>query len=914
MTRMPEEMQPRYDQKELEAGMYAEWERSGYFNPDVCVKKGVTKRTAPVFSIVLPPPNVTGTLHMGHAAMLAVEDIMVRYHRMQGHRTLWVPGTDHAAIATQAKVESLIYKKEGKTRHDLGREAFLARVERFAQESHDTIVNQVKRMGSSLDWSREAYTLDKARNEAVNTAFERMYRDGLIYRGARLVNWDPKMQTTVSDDEIEWIEETVPFYYLQYGPFVIGTARPETKFGDKYVVMHPKDKRYAKYKHGDKLELEWINGPATATVIKDAAIDMEFGTGVMTITPWHDAADFDIAERHKLDREQIIDQYGKLLPIAGAFAGMHIKRARPLIAEKLREKGLLVKVDEQYAHRVATNSRGGGMIEPQIKEQWFVSVNAKFKAKNAKLRGIRKGQETTLKELMHTTVKSKQIQILPKRFEKVYHHWIDNLRDWCISRQIWYGHRIPVWYCLACGKPHVNPKVKSKWFLVRHGETDLNKEHRAAGGGSDVPLNETGIAQAQQAATLLQGQNIGLIISSHLVRARQTAEIIAKAIGAELVYDEELRERHMGKAESVHFDEIAKHWPNIWSDYETKAADNESYREMEVRISTAFKKHRIAHQKKNVVIVGHGAAFRTLMKHLRNLQPEESLAQPVIPNATPLQLDILATPCACGSDLAEQDPDTLDTWFSSGLWTFSTLGWPQKTKDLELYHPTSVLETGYDIIFFWVARMILMTGYLLGDIPFRHVYLHGLVRDAQGRKMSKSLGNTIDPLDLIEKYGADATRLSLIIGAAPGNDIKLSEDRVRGYRNFSTKIWNAARFVYMNRQPVPAKPAYTAQDKKRLAELAAVKKKVTAYIEAFNYNRAAETLYHYFWHTFADKVIESAKPRLQGAHEKERRAAYALLETILLESLKMLHPFVPFVTEAAYRKFRPEESLLIARW
>ncbi len=720
-------MDTRYDYQALEDKIYKRWEESGFFNPDVCVKKGVTKKDAKKFSIVLPPPNVTGNLHIGHAAMLAIEDIMVRYARMNGKKTLWLPGTDHAAIATQAKVESLIYKKEGKNRHDLGRDEFLRRVEEFAKESHDNIVRQVKKMGSSVDWSREAYTLDEKRSLAVRTAFKRMHDEGLIYKGARIVNWDPKMQTTVSDDELEYVEEKAPFYYLKFGPFVIGTARPETKFGDKYVVMHPDDARYKKHKDGEKLEVEWINGPITVTVIKDKAIDMKFGTGVMTITPWHDATDFDIAERHGLDKEQVIDSYGKLLPIAGEFAGMHISKARPLIAEKLKAKGLLKKTEEDYVHNVAVNQRGGGKIEPQIKEQWFIGVNKEFVLPKSKIKGVKSGEKTTLKKMMKAAVKGNQIKILPKRFEKVYFHWIDNLRDWCISRQIWYGHRIPVWY--KGGKTYcgINPPKGEGWI---------------------------------------------------------------------------------------------------------------------------------------------------------------------------------------------QDSDTLDTWFSSGLWTFSTLGWPKETKDFLEFHPTSVLETGYDILFFWVARMILMSGYLLCDIPFEKVYLHGLVRDAQGRKMSKSLGNTIDPLEMSEKYGADAVRLSLIIGSAPGNDIKISEDKIRGYRNFATKVWNASRFALLNYSEIKAKPQFTADDKKRLAEVSALKKKVSEHIEKFDFNRAGDELYHYFWDVFADKVIELLKIRLNSDNLRDRAAAQETLIKMLKEQIKMLHPFMPFVTEEIWGLLPGNKGklLMVEKW
>ncbi|MDP3982092.1 MAG: valine--tRNA ligase [bacterium] len=722
------ELAKSYNPQETEDRIYGEWEKSGFFNPDVCVKKGICKKNAKPFSIVLPPPNVTGTLHMGHAAMLAVEDVLVRRARMQGYKTVWIPGTDHAAIATESKVEEILYKKEGKTRHDLGKEQFLKRVQTFAQESHDTIVNQLKKMGSSLDWSREAYTLDEKRSLAVRTAFHRMYKDGLIYQGDRIVNWDPKMQTTVSDDEIDWKEQQTPFYYLKYGPFTIGTARPETKFGDKYVVMHPKDKRYKQYKHGQLIEVEWIEGPVTATIIKDESVDQEFGTGVMTITPWHDKTDFEIAERHQLDKEQIIDLHGKLLPIAGDLAGIHIKKARAMVVEKLQAKGLVERIDESYTHRTAVNSRGGGIMEPQIMRQWFVHVTKEFPFPHAGIKGIKKGQQVTLKKLMLHVVKTGQVAIVPKRFEKIYYHWIQNLHDWCISRQIWFGHQIPVWY---------------------------------------------------------KGKEV------------QVAIIPPKGEG--------------------------------WT----------------------------------------------------------------------------------------QDPDTLDTWFSSGLWTLSTLGWPKKTTDLATFHPTLVLETGYDIIFFWVARMILMTTALAGEVPFKTVYLHGMVRDDQGRKMSKSLGNIINPLDMARTYGADATRLSLLIGAAPGNDIKLSEDRVRGYRNFVNKLWNIARFILLHTQDYNPKAKLAPEDKKILQEFKRTVKKTTTLMDSLRLSSAAEHLYHYTWHTFADKIVEQSKPMLQGEDKKKRQSRQLLLLLIFGDILKLLHPFVPFVTEELYQKLPLQGKapfLMIEKW
>ncbi len=739
-----------YDSKATEDAVYKAWEDAEYFNPETCIEKGVTAADAEPYTIVLPPPNVTGTLHMGHAAMLAVEDILVRYARMNGKRTLWIPGTDSAAIATQSKVETELFKKEEKTRYDLGREEFLTRVNAFALESQDTILNQLRKMGSSLDWSRLAYTLDDTRYTAVMTAFVRMYEAGLIYRGMRIVNWDPKMQTTVSDDELEHKEIKEPLYYLKYGPFVIATARPETKFGDKYVVMHPDDPRYAQYEHKQQIAgIEWIGGKITATVIKDTSIDMEFGTGVMTITPWHDATDFEIAERHGLDREQVIDYSGKLLPIAGELAGQHIKKARPLIVEILKNKNLIEKIDEAYVHNVAVNSRGGGTIEPQIKMQWFIAVDKEFTIPHSNITGIASGSQTTLKKLMRAAVEGGQIDIIPDNFAKIYHHWIDNLRDWCISRQIWFGHRIPVWY--------------------RAGEI----------GGS--------------------------------------ARSVVAAQGAE-------------------------------------GASADLY-------------------------VG--------------VTPPEGEGW-------------------------EQDPDTLDTWFSSGLWTFSTLGWPNMDGDMKVYHPTTVLETGYDILFFWIARMVLMSGFHLGEVPFKTVYLHGLVRDGKGQKMSKSLGNIINPLDMIEKYGADATRLSLIVGATPGTDIKLSEDKIKGYKHFANKIWNISRFVLMSVEGVSLErqASLPARDEEILAGLASIVKEVTTDIDEYRLYMAAEKAYHYVWSELADKILEESKPILSGADADAKAARQYVLYTCLITSLKLLHPFMPFVTETIWQNLPEKDAdmLIVAKW
>ena len=689
---MNEKFLTPYNPGETEDRIYKLWEKSGFFNPD-----NLPERHQKPFSIILPPPNATGTLHVGGSLMTVIQDIIIRYKRMAGFKTLWLPGTDHAAIASNSKVEKILYKEEGKSRHNIGREAFVAKVEKFVNENRGALKHQISKMGASLDWSREAFTFDEKRNLAVRTAFKKMYDAGLIYRGTRIINWDPKGQTTISDDEIVYKEEPSVFYYLKYGPFTIATARPETKFGDKYVVMHPADERYKDYQHGQKIELEWINTPITATIIKDEAIDMAFGTGVMTITPWHDQTDFEIAERHKLEKEQIIDLYGKLKPIAGEFTGMKIAEVREKIIEKLEAKGLLVK-KEPYMHNVATAERTGGHIEPQIMNQWFVNVNKTIAERDNK----------TLKNLMHDAVSSGQIKILPEHFEKTYFHWVNNLHDWNISRQIWYGHRIPAWY-------------KNDEVYV----------------GVDAPT---------------------------------------------------------------------------------------------------------------------------------------------------------------GPDW-EQDPDTLDTWFSSGLWTFSALGWPEKTKDLGTYHPTDILETGYDILFFWVARMILMSEFLLGEIPFKTVYLHGLVRNQKGEKLSKSLGDNTDPLSITSQYGTDALRMALIVGVGPGSDSKLSNDKLKAYKNFANKIWNIARFVLSQERDGEL-------DKELVDEFDALAKDITDDMENYHFYIAAEKIYAYVWHRFADEIIEEAKKQ-PGRGE----TLYYILEN----SLKLLHPFMPFITEEIWSELKGS-LLMIEPW
>lgn len=724
-----------YNPNDTEEKIYKRSEESGFFNPDACIKAGVTDANAKAFSIVLPPPNVTGVLHMGHALTTTLEDSMVRFARLRGKKTLWVPGTDHAAIATQSKVEKEIYKKEGKNRYEMGREELLKRIEAFAKESHDTIVTQVKALGASLDWSREAFTLDEARSVAVRTAFKKMYEDGIIYRGFRIINWDPKGQTTISDDEIVYEERQAKLYTFKYSkdfPIAVATTRPETKLGDTAVAVHPDDMRYKNFV-GKTYEADFAGEHISIKIVADKEVDPEFGTGAVGVTPAHSQTDADIASRHNLPSKPVIDERAKMMVGAEGIKGKKVTEAREVIVAWLKAEGLLEK-EEDITQSVATAERTGGIIEPMPKLQWFVNVNKPFTLAHSSIKGIESGSEVSLKDLMRTAVKNGGIKIIPEHFDKTYFHWIENLRDWCISRQIWYGHRIPVWY--------KNAGQKNEELYV----------------GIEAPKGDD------------------------------------------------------------------------W----------------------------------------------------------------------------------------EQDPDTLDTWFSSSLWTFSTLGWPNETADLTTYHPTTILETGYDILFFWVSRMVLMSGYLLGDVPFKNVYLHGIIRDAKGRKMSKSLGNGIDPIEMAKKYGADALRLSLIIGNTPGTDMRISEDKIRGYKHFANKIWNITRFILENSQDTSYDAnfkAYTPADEELLKEWQTILAEITKEMEEYKFYLSAEKLYHYAWHRLADVILEESKKIFMSGETGAVTSRKQLLQKILRHILISLHPFMPFVTEEIWSSLPDTKNLLmVERW
>lgn len=705
------ELPKNYDFTTAEGPLYRRWMESGYFNPD-----NLPKQDGAPFTIMMPPPNVTGILHAGHAMFLTIQDIFTRYERMRGRRALWLPGTDHAAIATQARVERDIYKSESKTRHDLGREELLRRINIFVGEHRTIILDQMKRMGASCDWSREAFTLDEPRTRAVNEAFRRLYDLGLIYRGYRIVNWDPKGQTTISDDELVYEERPATLWTFRYAkdfPIAIATTRPETKVGDTAVAVHPDDERYAKY-IGKEYDADFCGVPLHIKVVADAAVDPTFGTGAVGVTPAHSQVDWEIAQRHQLDVKPVINEYARMTVGDDRLIEKKTTEARTAVVAWLKEEGLLEK-EETTTQNVATAERTGGIVEPLPKLQWFIGVNRKFRLPHSEIDGVAECAEVTLKELMQHVVKAGLVKIVPDRFANNYFHWIDNLRDWCISRQIWFGHRIPVWY--------------------RGDELRV---------GPDSP--------------------------------------------------------------------------------------------------------------------GEGWT---------------------------------------------QDPDTLDTWFSSGLWTFSTLGWPEQTRDLQTFHPTDLMETAYEILFFWVARMILMTTALVGQVPFRTVYLHGLVRDERRAKLSKSKADSANPLDLIAKYGTDALRMALIFNTAPGTDSILSEQKIRGMQHFANKLWNIARFVLMQTPTGALEPSDADRDiTAKLANTIAV---VTEHLDGLRIHEAAQELYQFVWREFADVYLEASKDRPNTA----------VLNHTLEVCLKLLHPFMPFVTEELWGRIHggdAKDLLMVQPW
>ena len=714
-TTMSKELAKTYDPKGLEDRLYQKWLDSGYFHAKV------NKAKKP-FTIVMPPPNVTGQLHMGHALDETMQDILIRFKRMQGYEALWQPGTDHAAIATEVKVINKL-KEQGIDKNEIGREEFLKHAWAWKEEYGGKIINQLKKLGASADWERERFTMDEGCSKAVQEVFIRLYNKGYIYKGSRIINWCPVCQTSISDAEVEHEDQDGFFWHINYpvvgeeGKFVeIATTRPETLLGDTAVAVNPEDDRY-KDLVGKMLKLPLTD--REIPVIADAYVDKEFGTGCVKITPAHDPNDFEVGKRHNLEEINILNDDATINDLGGKYAGMDRYEARKAMVKDLEDLGLLVKV-VPHSHSVGTHDRCGTTVEPMIKPQWFVKMDEMAKA-------------------AIDTLKDGDLQFVPERFDKTYLHWLENIRDWCISRQLWWGHRIPAYYCDDCG-------------------------------------------------------------------------------------------------EAV----VAKEMPKICP--------------------------------------------------------------------------------KCGKNHFHQDEDTLDTWFSSALWPFSTLGWPDNTEEMEYFYPTDVLVTGYDIIFFWVIRMVFSALEQTGKAPFHHVLIHGLVRDSQGRKMSKSLGNGIDPLEVIDKYGADALRLTLMTGNAPGNDMRFYWERVESSRNFANKVWNASRFIMMNleKAEVPSSmdlANLTAADKWILCKFNDVAKDVTDNMEKFELGIAVQKVYDFIWEEFCDWYIEMVKPRLYNDGDTTKAAALWTLKTVLGGALKLLHPYMPFITEEIYCTLNPEEeSIMIASW
>ena len=710
---MRKELEKQYNPKNVEDRTYQMWLDKNYFH----AKREAGKKT---YTIVIPPPNITGQLHMGHALDNTLQDILIRYHRMAGYDTLWVPGTDHASIATEGKIVEAM-KKEGLTKEQIGREKFLERAWAWKKQYGGRIIEQLKKLGSSCDWERERFTLDEGCSKAVNEVFCNLYEKGLIYRGERIINWCPHCLTSISDAEVEYEEQAGHFWHLRYpfkdgsGYLELATTRPETLLGDTAVAVNPKDERY-RDAVGKTLILPLVH--REIPVVADDYVEMDFGTGVVKITPAHDPNDFEVGLRHDLPVINVLTDDAKITDDYPAYAGMDRYEARKAIVRDLEAEGALVKI-EDYSHNVGTCYRCGTTVEPRVSKQWFVKMKP-------------------LAGPAIDAVKNGDTKFVPQRFEKVYFHWLENIRDWCISRQLWWGHRIPAWYCADCG---------------------------------------------------------------------------------------------------------------------------------EITVS------RIA------------------------------------PDA-----------CAhCGGTHLEQDPDTLDTWFSSALWPFSTLGWPEQTEDYKHYYPTNTLVTGYDIIPFWVMRMMFSGLEQTGRVPFDTVLIHGLVRDAQGRKMSKSLGNGIDPLEVIDQYGADALRFTLATGNSPGNDMRFSDTRVEASRNFANKIWNAARFILMNLsddEPAPHIPENLAlEDKWILSRFNALAMGVTDALEKYELGMAVQKLYDFIWDVFCDWYIEIAKIRLNGSDEAAKQTVKAVLVYVMSNTLKLLHPFMPFITEEIWQALpHTGESIMIAEW
>ncbi|NQT50012.1 class I tRNA ligase family protein [Candidatus Kuenenbacteria bacterium] len=915
------EIPKTYNPKDYEDKIYQNWDKKGLFNPD--------KLKGKPYSIMMPPPNVTGVLHLGHALENSVMDVMARYQRMLGKKVLLLPGTDHAAVATQAKVEKILIEKgHANPREEFGREKLLEKIRKYSEESKATIIKQIKKMGTSCDWSRLAYTFDEKRGTAVNEIFKKMYKDGLIYRGYRVINWSVKGQSTCSDDELVHLERPARLYTFKYAadfPITIASTRPETKLGDTAVAVHPDDARYKKY-IGQTFEVDFCGNKLNLKIISDPEVDPEFGTGALGVTPAHSPIDFEMYQKQKAASQPInliavIGSDGKMTNEAGAeFSGLSVEKAREKVIEKLKKQKLFIK-EEDITQSVGTSDRFGDVVEAVPMTQWFVDVNKKIP-----------GKKLSLKQLMKQAVKSghkgkakNKINITPKNFEKIYFQWIDNLRDWCISRQVWWGHRIPVWY-----------KKGTEVVMIRHGQS-VNNEKKVL--NSDVTrtefgLTEKGKKQVKSAAAELKNEQFDLIIHSPFTRTKETAHILSKELKiSKILEDDRLREYGMGEFEGKPDGSLSKLRKGNFNEWQkSNPFGVESFEQVNGRITEFLDEIKKKYPYKRLLIVTHGESFRYTRGYGKGLSNKDTFTLGYPNNAEYNWFKLKEDEIKVSEKEVKgsgwiQDEDTLDTWFSAGLWTFSTLGWPKKTKDLKKFHPTNWMQMGYEILFFWMARMILMTTYALDTIPFKDVYIHGMLRDDKGQKFSKSAGNGVDPIEIADKFGTDALRWSLLIGISPGNDSRFSDEKVEGARNLVNKLWNISRYILTSAEENKrdseegsrgekkrkTKRANTATlaDKWILSRFSKLKQEMGRLLDGYSFSQAGELLREFTWGEFADWYLEISKA--EGNKDQ-------LLNSILKDLLKLWHPYVPFVTEAIYQEIKKSKKqenndwLMISEW
>ncbi len=1052
------ELPKSYNPADYEDQIYRQWEQSGYFNPD--------KLSGKPYSIMMPPPNVTGVLHLGHALENSLMDLMARYQRMKSRKVLLLPGTDHAAVATQAKVEKLLVEQGIKNpREELGRDKLLEKIKEFSETSKEIILKQIRKLGTSCDWSRLAYTFDETRNRAVNEVFVKMYNDGLIYRGYRVVNWSVKGQSTCSDDELVYLKRKVNFYTFRYAknfPMAISTSRPETKLGDTAVAVNPGDKRYKKY-IGREYEIKNFGNSVDLKIkiIADEKVDMNFGTGAVGVTPAHSAVDFEMYEKEKAKGEpinllQIIGIDGRLTNQAGGdYMNLPVSAAREKIVSWLAKNNLLEKVEE-IEQNVGTSDRFGDIVEALPMTQWFVNVNKIIPGRGKSLKDLMKEAVT----IGHQGDKRQKINITPGRFNKIYLNWIDNLRDWCISRQIWWGHRIPVWYFNQDSKKTKKQESKVLITYFVHGTT-LDNEAGKSSGHFDVGLSELGVKQSKKLAELIKDREFDVVFTSDLKRAVESTKL---AFGdrrnsgtgrkIKIITDKRLRECDYGQLTSKSEKQVLAREDDF---IDKPFPGGESYQDVENRMRSFLKDLFNKYQGKKIAIMAHKGPQLALEVILNNKGWQQALAEDwrkkkawrpgwkyelaeLKPKLWQLKIygqdifealkngsktietragrargegkywgdfkpgDIIQFSLAdektdlivssvepvkkavkqvsrfknieqmfedyepnqdySGKSIKEikqwwakrpalakrikqygiwaielseadeqeiyvgveppkgdnwrQDEDTLDTWFSSGLWTFSTLNWPNKTGDLKMFHPTSWMQMGYEILFFWMARMILMSTYALDQIPFKDVYIHGMLRDELGKKFSKSAGTSVDPLEIIKQYGADALRFSLLSGVTPGNDQRFYEEKIEGARNLVNKLWNVARYIITNyklsgyarsgkarritNRELKQKD-FTLADFWILAKMRDLILQVAEDLDNYRFSQAAEKLKKFTWDDLADWYLEVCK--FEKNFSKDQ-----ILSTILNDLLKLWHPFMPFVTEAIWSKMGNKQLLI----